>query len=62
MVNKKVSLELVGLDGNAWAIMGAFRGQAKDEGWSEDEIKEVLDEARSGDYDNLLRVMIAHTI
>ncbi|HNC59548.1 MAG TPA: hypothetical protein PLP33_29240 [Leptospiraceae bacterium] len=59
-VDKKVNLELVGIDGNAFSIMAAFRQQAKKEGWTEDEIKEVLDEAKSGDYCNLLSVIMDH--
>jgi hypothetical protein len=57
---KKVKLSLVGLDGNAFALMGAFRRQAKKEGWSPQEISKVLDEARSGDYDHLLSTLSEH--
>lgn len=53
-MNKKVTLELVGLDGNAFSIMGAFRRQAQKENWINDEIQSVLDEAMSGDYNHLL--------
>lgn len=62
IVNKKIDLELVGINGNAFAIMGAFQAQARKEKWSEDEIKKVLDEAKSGDYDHLLQTIMAHTI
>lgn len=51
---KKVKLNLVGINGDAFAIMGAFQRQAKKENWSQEEIDEVLNEARSGDYNNLL--------
>ena len=51
---KKVKLALVGLDGNVFSLMGAFRRQARREKWSPEEIKEVLDECKSGDYDHLL--------
>lgn len=60
MPTKKISLELEGLDGNAFSLMGAFRRQAKREGWTTEEIKEVLDEARTGDYDHLLQTLMAH--
>lgn len=60
MVNKKVKLDLVGLNGNAFMLMGAFQRQAKKEGWKSEEIKEVLDKAKSGDYDNLLCVLSEH--
>jgi len=51
---KKVSLNLIGLDSNAFSIMGAFLKQAKKEGWTKDEIDEVMTEAQSGDYNKLL--------
>ena len=55
---KKVNLDLVGLDGNAFALMSAFRSQAKKEGWSSDEIKEVTDKCMSGNYDHLLQTLM----
>jgi len=60
-VNKKVKLRLVGLDGNAFALMGAFRKQARKEKWTPDEIQAVLDECMAGDYNHLLRVLMEHT-
>ena len=57
---KKVDLELVGLDGNAFALMGAFQRQARKEGWSKEEIDVVLKDAMSGDYDHLLSVLVVH--
>ena len=58
-INKKVTLELVGLDGNAFALMGAFQRQARREGWTPEEIKTVLDECQSGDYDHLLQTLVS---
>ena len=57
---KKVKLRLLGLDGNAFAIMGAFQKQAKKEGWTAMEIKAVMDEAKSGDYSHLLGTIMEH--
>jgi hypothetical protein len=57
---KKVNLKMVGLDGNAFAIMGAFQSQARREGWSPAEINEVLDKARSSDYANLVSTIAEH--
>ena len=34
-INKTVNLDLVGVDGNAYSIMGAFSRQARREGWSQ---------------------------
>jgi len=50
---------MTGLDGNAFAIMGAFQRQAIKEGWSKDEIDHVLVDARSKDYAHLVST-IAH--
>lgn len=57
---KTINLNLVGLDGNALSLMGAFSQQAKREGWSKQEIDAVLTEAKSGDYDHLLQTLIPH--
>jgi len=59
--NKKVKLKLVGLDGNAFSLMGAFQRQARKENWTQEEIRAVLDECQAGDYDHLLRVLMEHT-
>lgn len=55
-----VKLNLVGLDGNAFALLGAFDKAAKKAGWSKQQINEVMSEARSGDYNHLLRTLMAN--
>ena len=57
---KKVLLELVGLDGNAFAVIGAFRRAAKKCGWTKQEIDDVTKDAMSGDYNHLLAVIANH--
>ena len=57
----RVTMNLVGLDGNAFALMGAFKKNARRLGWTQEEIDKVLDECTSGDYNHLLRVLMAHT-
>jgi len=56
-----VKLNLVGLDGNAFNLLGHFRRAAQREGWTKDEIDAVLREATRADYDHLLRTLIEHT-
>lgn len=51
---KPLKLKLVGLDGNAFALLAAFKQQAKREGWNDEEIKAVVDEAMRIDYSHLL--------
>lgn len=57
---KKVKLKLVGLDGNAYSILSAFRRTALNQGWTEAAIKRVLDEAMSGDYNHMLSTIMRH--
>ena len=56
----KVKMKLVGLDGNAFSILGAFQKEARKQGWDSSSIKSVIDEATSGDYDHLLRTIISN--
>ena len=60
MVKKKVKLKLVGLDGNAFYLLGAFQRQAKKEKWTPVEIQSVIGEAMKGDYNHLLATLIEH--
>ncbi len=60
VIEKTVNLELDGVNGNAFMIMGVFQRQAKKEGWSQQEIDTVLTEAKSGDYDHLLQTIMLH--
>ena len=62
LVNKTVKLNLVGLDGNAFSLMGAFQQKARRQGWEKDEIDIILKECMSGDYDNLLRTLTNYCI
>jgi hypothetical protein len=57
---KKINLKLVGLNGNAFAILGAFNSAAKKQGWTREEIAEVTKEAMSKDYDHLLATIADH--
>ena len=58
----QVKLDLVGLDGNAFALLAAFQKAAFRQGYSQEEIEAVMKEAKSGDYDHLLQTLIKHTV
>ena len=49
-----IEVELVGSDGNAFAIMGKVQKALRQHGVPKEEINQYLTEAKSGDYDNLL--------
>lgn len=57
---KYVKLQLWGLDGNAFSLLGAFRSKARKEKWSEEDISKVLTEARSSDYNHLVATLDSH--
>lgn len=47
---------LVGVDGNAFAIMAYTRNAMKECGFGRVDIDEMLEKAQSGDYNNLICV------
>ena len=53
----KVPGSLVGIDGNAFSLMGYFTRQARRAGWSQAQIDVVITEARSGDYAHLITTL-----
>ena len=57
---KKLKLKLIGLDGNAFVLLGVFRKQAEKEGWTEEEIDSVTKEAKSGGYHHLVGTLMEH--
>jgi len=57
MKKKKMKYNLVGQDGNAFALMAYTQKAMKECGFSKEEIKEVLDSAMVGGYNNLIIVL-----
>ena len=57
----KPNLQLVGEDGNAFSILGRFSKEARRAGNSKEAIQAVVDLAMAGDYNHLLRIVMAHT-
>lgn len=55
----KLKVQLIGLDGNAFVILGKCRkAMWKSKNFSEKDIKKFIDEATSGDYDHLLQTVV----
>ena len=54
-----IKVRLVGMDGNAFAIMGRVDMALRRGGVSKEEREVYLTESRSGDYNNLLRTAMA---
>lgn len=57
MKNKK-KYSLIGVDGNAFNIMGYVRRAMKEAGFTREEIEAYTKDATSGDYNHLLVVSI----
>jgi len=57
---EKPKIQLVGLDGNAYAILGRARSVAREAGWPDEKVREVTKEATSSDYDHLSSVILEH--
>ncbi len=58
--NYDISVKLIGENGNAFNIIGKVRKEMKRNGVSNDEIDLFINEAMSGDYDNLLRTCMKY--
>lgn len=50
-----VTVQLIGQDGNAFAIMAAVKRGLEKAGASKEEISQYTMDSMSGDYDNLIR-------
>jgi phosphoserine aminotransferase len=55
-----IPCNLIGVDGNAFALMGHWRKNAKRAGRTQEEIKLVLDEAMQGDYNQLISTLLKY--
>jgi len=60
MKDERPRLNLVGQDGNAFAVLGLARRAAKKAEWSQEKIDAFLQEAMAGNYDNLLATCMKH--
>ncbi|MGL4562714.1 MAG: hypothetical protein ACRCVW_02515 [Brevinema sp.] len=59
-MERKVKGALDGINGNAFMLMGYFQKLARQQGFSKEWIKQVLDEARSKDYNYLVATLLLH--
>jgi len=59
MEKRRPVVKLIGKDGNAYFILGTVKKALEKEGMRQ-EAKEFIEKATSGDYDNLLRVVMEY--
>lgn len=60
MAKQKPKLDLIGQNGNAFAILGLAKRAAKKAEWSKQEIQCFINEATGGNYDNLLQTCMKY--
>ena len=58
--SNKPFLQLTEMDGNAFSILGRAQKAARKEGWSKEQIDSFMEDATSGDYDNLIQTVMTH--
>jgi hypothetical protein len=56
----KPTVKLIGLDGNAFSILGRVKQALRRAGADKEYIDQYLSEATSGDYDHLLAVSMGY--
>ena len=56
----QVQVELVGSDGNVFAVLGKVKRAMRKAGLSEEQIAEFDKEAKSGDYDHALQTCMRY--
>ncbi len=58
--NKKVVGDIVGVNGNSFMLMAHFKKLAWKQGFKNEWIENVLNEAVSGDYNHLINTLDNH--
>lgn len=58
----KVKIDWASVKDNAFAMLGAFRKAAQQQGVAQADIDRVIEEARSGDYEYLVGVLMRNTV
>lgn len=57
---KEIVIDITGPEGNAFCLMGYAKQYAKQLSYSQEQIGELMEDMRSGDYEHLLEVFDNH--
>jgi len=60
LTTSEIVIDLTGPDGNAFVLLGYAQRFAKQLGYEEEEIDELMEGMQSGDYENLIQVFDDH--
>lgn len=58
----RAKMSLVGIDGNAFVIIGTVARELRRAGATPEQVKQFQNEAMSGDYDNVLTTALRWTV
>ena len=56
LTSSEIVIDLTGPEGNAFVLLGYAQRFAKQLGYEEEEIDELMEDMQSGDYENLIEV------
>jgi len=60
LTTSEIVIDLTGPEGNAFVLLGYAQRFAKQLGYEEEEIDELMEGMQSGDYENLIQVFDSH--
>ena len=60
LTTSEIVIDLTGPEGNAFVLLGYAQRFAKQLGYDEEEIDELMEGMQSGDYENLIQVFDDH--
>ena len=60
LTTSEIVIDLTGPEGNAFVLLGYAQRFAKQLGYDEEEIDELMEAMQSGDYENLIQVFDDH--
>ena len=60
LTTSEIVIDLTGPEGNAFVLLGYAQRYAKQLGYDEEEIDELMEGMQSGDYENLIQVFDDH--
>ena len=58
----EVALDFDRVEETDYALLGAFRKAARRQGYPQSDIDRVIDDARSGNYEHLVDVLMRNTV
>ena len=62
VIDKQINFSVAAHEGNPFTLMSHFEKKARDEGWTKEEIKVVIEECKRGPMEHLVETLQAHCL